>query len=703
MTTTRAGLLSRSLLALGVLGGCLYLPPGTAEADGVEVYTTIRVGLFLTVPTKYTLTTPAASFSSDGGLNIGIRQDGGVMRPLAAAPAGSGARVSLEGYSVLLGERDNFGTALAVFKAVKSAGGNPVLEGLDRGGTKVYQVSEGAYDTVSAAKTALAKWSQNATVKSFGSIPELRGPLHLETSSYGSEQEALQAAAVFSAAGADTFIAVRPGGSGGLYSVMVGAGAEAAAIDAVRLKLAGIAEAAALKPAAPGGYLLQRRELSISQKEGVTSLLYSVPPNTKAIVQPAGTQGVKLDERYGRTYRGQFELSSYNGSLAVINELPFDQYLYSVVGGEMPGSWPLEALKAQAVAARSYAQAQGNGFGIAQVVDTTLSQAYNGISSEKPSTINAVDATKGEVLVSGGKPIEAVFSSSAGGYTADPSEVWGNPVSYLAPVKSQDEGSETGLLKWYRILTPAGISGFIRSDTAELTGEKSKAGSPVVRIKSNSTNVRPLPLIQDTVSPVDKLDAGVKVTVLETVSQSNELNWIRGPFTSAQLLDAMKGKTTAEVAGPVQSLEVVSRGPSGRVKQVNVNGKAIPVKYPDALRTVLGGLPSTRFSIEPAGRLDLLGAGGAKRVKETGATVQVLGAGGATSAPVGGAALTVAGGSGAIRPVAAADAWLIRGTGNGHGLGLSQYGAKGMADAGYDYQKILRYYYKEIELAKDGK
>ncbi|WP_048746658.1 SpoIID/LytB domain-containing protein [Paenibacillus sp. P22] len=483
---------------------------------------------------------------------------------------------------------------------------------------------------------------------------------------------------------------------------MVGAAADSASLEAVKLKLAGIAEAAGLKQAAAGDYLLQRRDLSVTQKEAAPGMLLTFPAGTKAVVLPSSTQGVKLAERYARTYRGQFELSSYNNALAVINELPFEQYLYSVVGGEMPGSWPIEALKAQAVAARSYAVYQGTGFGIAQVVDTTLSQAYNGVASEKATTIKAVDDTKGQVMLSGGKPVEAVFSSSAGGYTADPSEVWGSKVPYLAPVQSPDDSSENGLFKWYRVMAPSGGTGFIRSDTADLTGEKNAAGAVIARIKSAATNVRPLPLIQDGVNPVDKLDAGAKVTVLETVAQSNEFNWMRGPFTSAQLLDAMKGKTTSAVSGPIQSLEVASRGPSGRVMQVNVNGKAVPVKYPDSLRTALGSLPSTRFAIEPAGQVSLLGAGGASAVKETGAAVQVLGAGGAKASPSGGAGLTVMNASGAIRPVSASQTWLIRGTGNGHGLGMSQYGAKGLADTGYDYQRILKYYYKEIELAKDG-
>ncbi|WP_155252441.1 SpoIID/LytB domain-containing protein, partial [Paenibacillus polymyxa] len=100
-------------------------------------------------------------------------------------------------------------------------------------------------------------------------------------------------------------------------------------------------------------------------------------------------------ERSQRTYRGDMEISMTSGQLALVNDVPLEQYLYSVVGAEVYSSWPAEALKAQAVAARSYALAQGNRFQIGNVVDGTLSQAYNGKGSEHANVSEAVDATAG--------------------------------------------------------------------------------------------------------------------------------------------------------------------------------------------------------------------------------------------------------------------------------------------------------------------
>ncbi|MCM3746690.1 SpoIID/LytB domain-containing protein [Paenibacillus pasadenensis] len=687
-------------IGAAVLAGCLFAPLGASADDAMEEKQ-IRVGIFITVPNKYTLTTPAATLSSAGGLRIGVKQNG-ESALLDRISSGSDIRAMAEAYSALLGESSDFAAALAAFKAVKSAGGNPVLEAVERSAGKTYQVSEGTYATSAAASAAMAKWSQNATVKLIGGDSGLRGPLHLETGSFTSEAEAIAAAAQFSKAGADTFLALRPGGSGTEYSVMVGAAADSAALEALRIKLSGVAEAAVLKQAAPGGYLLKRQEFSVSQKAGSPTTLYQAPVGSFAVIQPGGNEPIKLAERYGRSYRGQFEIGSYNGALAVINEVDFEKYLYSVVGGEMPGSWHSEALKAQAVAARSYALSKGTAFGTAQVVDTTLSQVYNGTGSEKSTTIQAVDATAGTVMMYKGKPVEAVFSSSSGGQTADPSEVWGGSIPYLKSVSSPDHTSENGLMDWHRVLTPSGKTGYVRSDTVTLSESKNAAGAAIASVKSNDTNVRPIPLVQSDVSPVEKLSAGAKVTVLETVVQSNEMNWIRGPYTSQQLLDLMKGKTTNAVSGPIISLEVSQRGPSDRVQKLLVNGKELPVKTPDNLRGALGGLPSTRFWIEPAGELSLIGASGRTGTKGSGSQVQLLGANGVKTSSAGGASLNTIGAGGVIRPVAASSSWFIRGKGYGHGLGLSQYGAKGLAEQGYDYQAILKYYYKEIELVKDG-
>ena len=97
----------------------------------------------------------------------------------------------------------------------------------------------------------------------------------------------------------------------------------------------------------------------------------------------------------------------------------------------MPSAWPDEALKAQAVAARSYAlshRRRGKGFDLYADV---RSQVYGGVRGEHPRTTAAIEATAGEVLLWEGKPIDALFHSTSGGTTLDAAEVFGKAVPYL--------------------------------------------------------------------------------------------------------------------------------------------------------------------------------------------------------------------------------------------------------------------------------
>ena len=140
-----------------------------------------------------------------------------------------------------------------------------------------------------------------------------------------------------------------------------------------------------------------------------------------------------------RKFRGDIIVfkSSGNGTLQVLNVLPLEQYLYGVVPKEVPAGWPEEALKAQAVAARTYAlfmmrKRENQPY---DVVSTTMSQVYGGATAEHDGTNMAVDATRGQVLVYGGRPIMAYFHSNSGGQTTSAGSVWSAEVPYLSGVE----------------------------------------------------------------------------------------------------------------------------------------------------------------------------------------------------------------------------------------------------------------------------
>jgi stage II sporulation protein D len=135
----------------------------------------------------------------------------------------------------------------------------------------------------------------------------------------------------------------------------------------------------------------------------------------------------------GLRYRGNLKIYNHGGSLDVVNVVGLQGYLYSVVPREMPSSWPSEALKAQAVAARGYA-VRAAGPGWYDIYDDTRDQVYGGLdysTGEDPGSTAAVKATAGEVLKHGGGVISAYFSSSNGGRTAASVDTWGGSLSYL--------------------------------------------------------------------------------------------------------------------------------------------------------------------------------------------------------------------------------------------------------------------------------
>src|SRR5919202_52063 len=132
-------------------------------------------------------------------------------------------------------------------------------------------------------------------------------------------------------------------------------------------------------------------------------------------------------------YRGSVQVDVVDGKLRAINVVGLEQYLYGVVPSEMPYTWLPEALKAQAVVARSYALATRRS-GAFDLYPDTRSQVYLGIEHEKPSTNAAVDATAGKVVLYDGQVAKTFFFSTSGGRTASAEDVWGEPVPYLVSV-----------------------------------------------------------------------------------------------------------------------------------------------------------------------------------------------------------------------------------------------------------------------------
>ncbi len=132
------------------------------------------------------------------------------------------------------------------------------------------------------------------------------------------------------------------------------------------------------------------------------------------------------------TYLGNLTFDVKAGAIRAVNTLPLEQYLYGVVPHEMSNSFPMDALKAQAVCARSYAMAKCSRYTSRDydIRDTSSDQVYCGYASKNVRAIAAVDATAGQVLTYGGDIIEAFYSSSNGGQTERTANVWSEDYPY---------------------------------------------------------------------------------------------------------------------------------------------------------------------------------------------------------------------------------------------------------------------------------
>ncbi|MFC5529258.1 SpoIID/LytB domain-containing protein [Cohnella yongneupensis] len=696
---------SRSRLVLLVLLLAAILSASTrivAHAD-VTIPNTIRVALFINTGASVSTTlTSSATLQSAGGMNI-VWKDPAFSAIVGTAASKQTVRFGLDGYRALLLETPDLNAALAVLKSVQTQSSAAYVTQLNKSGRAVYQVSEGAYTSAAQAATALTKW----TIAGIGSgvqsqlSPRIAGPWAIEAGPYASAAEAAAAADVIGNIGLDAFVAMKPMNGAVVYTVRVGQEKDASTLGAMQQAVLAAGVANVILPAPGDPYALIRNDMSLSGTTVVPVSFYAIPASSGVVLRadPAGTEYIQLTERAKQTYRGSMEMSIYNNALAVVNDVNLEHYLYSVVAAEVGAGWPPEGQKAQAVAARSYALASGMAFKIANVVDTTVSQAYAGTGIENKNSTAGVDATKGEVLVNAsGKIISALFSSNSGGITADSTEAWGNvDPTYASAAISPDAGPNTGKKMWVRIASAAGLTGYVREDLLVDSGQKNTVGLAQMQVTADNTIIRSKPTTTDG-EEIGRLMLGDSVVPLSKVPEMTKAySWVAN-FTPEQL-QASLSKRDPSIAGPLYSLEVTARGPSGRVTEVKANGVRVNIGYPDNFRSALGGINSTLFQIEETGRMTVLdGQGGTREMPMQAGPLAIIGDGQVQTVSDGN--LFIMDGSGQLRAATAKPKFIITGLGWGHGIGMSQWGARGFAEQGYDYQYILLYYYKNVTIEK---
>ena len=329
------------------------------------------------------------------------------------------------------------------------------------------------------------------------------------------------------------------------------------------------------------------------------------------------------------TYRGQVEFLRAAGSdMTIINVLPMEEYLYGVVPNEIESFSNAEALKAQAVAARTYAYlnltktSKSNahlnyGFNLCNDIHC---QVYKGMGSENAFTNAAVDETKDMVITYEGSLIEAVYSASSGGRTEDASNVWG--------------------------------------------------GAPYLK------------------SVEDKYESG----------KSPKYNWTL-TFTADEISQKLKNYNIGNVTG----IEITKLSDAGRPIEILVKGTLKPegIKFTkDGCRTFLG-LYSQWYTVTTNSDVTVLVDG--KEEKKQLGELTIVTADGEAKSTGSGEKLTIVGAEGQTAEVTSAPTeYIFTGKGYGHAVGMSQEGAKGMADAGFKFDEILTHYYTgtQIEVKK---
>lgn len=369
-------------------------------------------------------------------------------------------------------------------------------------------------------------------------------------------------------------------------------------------------------------------------------------------------------------YRGLFEITSVKGDkLQLINDVDFEQYLYQVVPSEMPASFGLNALKAQSVAARTYALGDYLGDRFAKdgyfVLDSVMSQVYNN-SAENAETTQAVQETAGQIMYGkDGSLVDARYYSTSGGFGASKHQVWaegdgsfpGIPVDYLlaksytfdpndqSKMLEIDTQNEQEVLAFYKNLSYRGYD-----DT-----------SLYFRWKITLSKLELANTINKNIGPRYTADPKFVLTKNEA-----------GEFVSKPI--------PAEGIGEFKNMYVTKRGDGGNIMELVVEGSTGTYKI---LKEY-----NVRFTIRP-------------NKADTGSSQDIIvyrAAGGSTdytnTALKNGSIL-----NSAFFSFEMDDQNVVfYGGGNGHGVGMSQYGASQLGLAGWTFEQILTSYYKNMDL-----
>ncbi|HKL80283.1 MAG TPA: SpoIID/LytB domain-containing protein [Mobilitalea sp.] len=361
-------------------------------------------------------------------------------------------------------------------------------------------------------------------------------------------------------------------------------------------------------------------------------------------------------------YRGSIEISEGEEGLLVVNELPLEEYLYAVIPSEMPTYYGLEALKVQAVCARSYAYRHLlanslSSFG-AHVDDSVSYQVYNNIE-ENEDSILAVKDTYGKVAEYAGEVITAYYFSTSCGHTTDVESVWANGVAtpYLSGRLMAVEDSEgvatqsLGSSIYKNLSKEENFRSFILD--REFATYDSGFNWYRWNVKINAKDIK---------KNIDKKLAGrynANPELIKTLTSGSEKDG-----------DAVYESILVDTVGDIVDISAYKRDTGGIISELLIVGtkNTIKVQTEYNIRVLLSPISSTVYRLDESGVDDLSLLPSAFFVIVTDKGEEGL------------------------------DSITLNGGGYGHGVGMSQNGVKSLADEGKKYDEIVTYFYKGTKL-----
>ena len=401
---------------------------------------------------------------------------------------------------------------------------------------------------------------------------------------------------------------------------------------------------------------------------------YKLPVTMKS------ASGVVVD---GVKYKGSLVIERNSNGLNLINKVDVEEYLKGVLKSEMSPTWPKEALKAQAVLARTYTLA-GKRHGSYDLCDETHCQVYRGTAGESPNITQAVNETKGQILTYGGAPAQTFFFSDSGGMTTSSEAVWGGAIPYLKP-KADPVPSGSPNKTWQTQLTMAQIGSKLNAAGAGVGTLKSLR--PYKRDKSGRIEQIELKGSAGTkIISGDKFRNAVGASVVKsTLFEFNRQSAYKVSTTSAARPAANVVQIPKQNAAPAQNVQIAGMPENDADKlywmaknNVFTMRELLSMignddKYPEYIAEGLARM--AKMKKQPA-------KAAAPKPSKPAATVTVTEASASALPMDGTSAKTV----------------VIYGRGYGHGVGFPQWTAKALAEAGWDYKRMLEYYFSGTKL-----